>query len=157
MITRGKLLKTGAGGALLLALGGCAAPADRGTMLHAVANAILDGALPPAGAAREAALAQAVQGVQVAIAGLPPAVQGEIGQLFGLLEFPLTRRFVAGVGPWNQTSTSDVAGFLQRWRTSNAPLLRSGYQALHQLVYAGWYGASDTWTAIGYPGPPRIA
>ncbi len=157
MMTRGELLKAGAGGTLLLALGGCAAPADRGSAIRAIAAAILDGVVPASGPARDAALARAVQGVDVAIAGLPPAVQGEVSQLFGLLEFPLTRRFVAGVGPWERASVPEVAAFLERWRTSNATLLRSGYQALHQLVYAGWYGANDAWPAIGYPGPPRIA
>ena len=142
---------------MLLALGGCAAPADRSTTLRAIAAAILDGALPSAGPARDAALSRAVEGVHIAISGLPPAVQDEVSQLFGLLDFPLTRRFVAGVGPWDRASIPEVAAFLERWRTSGVTLFRSGYQALHQLVYAGWYGANDTWAAIGYPGPPRIA
>ncbi|MGB6985405.1 MAG: hypothetical protein WBD74_05425 [Candidatus Aquilonibacter sp.] len=122
-------------------------------MLRAIARVMLDGALPN----REEALDAAVRGVEVAIAGLPAAVQGEVQQLFGLLEFPVTRRIVAGVGPWGRASDADVAAFLQRWRTSNAQLLRSGYAALHQLVMAGWYGNMNAWPRIGYPGPPRIA
>jgi len=113
---------------------------------------MLDGALPN----RNAALDEAVRGVEIAIAGLPPAVQGEVRQLFGLLEFPLTRRVVAGVGPWERASDVEIASFLQRWRTSNATLLRSGYAALHQLIMAGWYGNNDAWPAIGYPGPPEL-
>lgn len=122
-------------------------------MLRAVARVMLDGALPN----RSEALDAAVRGVQIAIAGLPPAVQGEIQQLFGLLEFPLTRRVVAGVGPWDRASDEEVAAFLEHWRTSNVSLLRSGYAALHQLVMAGWYGNDESWLRIGYPGPPRIA
>ena len=151
--TRRALLQTGAGGAVLLALGGCAAPANHDAMLRAVARVMLEGALPNG----DDALAAAVRGVKVAIAGLPPAVQDEVHQLFGLLEFPLTRRFVAGVGPWDHASDAEVVAFLQRWRTSNAQLLRSGYQALHQLVLSGWYGGDAAWARIGYPGPPRIA
>ena len=138
---------------MLLALGGCAPTNDRSVMLRAIARVMLDGALPNDGAALDVA----VHGIEVAIAGLPLAVQGEVQQLFGLLEFPLTRRIVAGVGPWDRASDSEIQAFLQRWRTSNALLLRSGYAALHQLVMAGWYGNDEAWPRIGYPGPPRIA
>jgi hypothetical protein len=137
---------------MLLALGGCAAPSDHRVMLRAIARVMLDGALPDRGEA----LDTAVNGIEVAIAGLPAVVQAEVQQLFGLLEFPLTRRVVAGVGPWNTASDSEIASFLQNWRTSNAQLLRSGYAALHQLVMAGWYGNSAAWPQIGYPGPPTI-
>jgi hypothetical protein len=153
VIARGALLRYGAGGAVLLAAGGCAASSPPDAMLRAVARTMLSGALPDNGAA----LDDAVAGVHTAIAGLPPAVQGEIGQLFGLLQFPLTRRIFAGVPPWERASDTDVAAFLQRWRTSRAALMRSGYQALHQLVMAAWYGQDEAWTRIGYAGPPRIA
>jgi hypothetical protein len=152
LITRGALLRYGAGGAVLLTLGGCAGGSPD-AMLRAVARAMLRGALP----AGDAPLSRAVAGVHVAIDGLPPAVQGEIAQLFGLLNFPVTRRVVAGVGPWERASDGEVSAFLERWRTSGSTLLRSGYQALHQLVMAGWYGQDEAWARIGYPGPPRIA
>ncbi len=138
---------------MLLALGGCAAVGNNREMLHAIARVMLRGALPDTPQSLDAA----VQGVEIAIAALPPAVQGEIGQLFGLLEFPITRRFLAGVGPWSHASDAEIAAFLQTWRTSNTALLRSGYAALHQLVMAGWYGNAMSWPRIGYPGPPRIA
>ncbi len=153
--TRRALLQTGAAGSLLLALGGCTSAGGHRVLLRAIARTMLAGALP-AGARESSALDVAVRGVETAISGLPPAVQEEVEQLFGLLEFPLTRRFVAGVGPWERVSTGDVANFLQRWRTSDARLLRSGYQALHQLVMAGWYGGDAAWARIGYPGPPKI-
>ena len=156
MLTRRELIKTGAAGTALLALGGCAPTSDHRALLGAIADAILDGALPAQNPQRADAVWRAVRGVHAAISGLPPAVQSEVAQLFGLLEFPLTRRVVAGVGPWSSLSRAQVDGFLERWRTSNATLLRSGYQALHQLTMAGWYGADATWVAIGYPGPPRI-
>ena len=122
-------------------------------MLRSIARAMLQGALPNEDDALDTALA----GIDVAIAGLPPDVQREIGQLFGLLEFPVTRRLLAGIGSWRSASNTDVARFLQSWRVSNAALLRSGYAALHQLVMAGWYGNDAAWPRLGYPGPPRIA
>ncbi len=124
-------------------------------MLRAIADTMLDGALPADG--RGAALTDAVAGVGAAVAGLPPAVQREVQQLFALLEIPLGRAFAAGVrAPWSRASRTDVAAFLERWRTSNALLFRSGYQALHQLVMAGWYGNDLAWQATGYSGPPRF-
>jgi hypothetical protein len=122
-------------------------------MLRAISRVMLQGALPDNGPTLDAA----VRGVEVAVAGLPPAVQSEVQQLFGLLELPLTRRVVAGVGPWERASDSEIAAFLERWRTSNVLLLRSGYAALHQLVMAGWYGNDEAWKRIGYPGPPHVA
>jgi hypothetical protein len=116
---------------------------------------MLDGALPDSN--RDAALTRAVSGVHLAIDGLPPAVQSEIGQLFGLLNFPVTRRLVAGVGPWDRIDIAETSAFLNRWRDSNVAMLRSGYQALHQLVMASWYGQEPSWDRIGYPGPPHIA
>lgn len=156
-MTRRELIKTGAGGALLLNLAACApAPRDdRRAMLRAIAAAMLAGALPADG--YERALDAAVEGTEIAIAGLPPAVVREVDQLFALLLVPVSRAFVAGVRPsWSRASHQDVAAFLERWRTSGVLLFRSGYQALHQLVLAGWYGNDTSWPATGYAGPPRI-
>ena len=158
-MTRGELIKTGAGGVLLLNLSACAPAAgqSRATMLASIANVLLEGALPN-GDARRAALADAVNGIENAIAGLPPAVQGEVFQLFTLLEFPLTRVTVAGVyRAWADAPPAEVAAFLERWRTSKFLLLRSGYQALHQLTMAGWYAQEAAWERAGYSGPPRLS
>ena len=48
----------------------------------------------------------------------------------------------------------DIALFLERWQHSSIALLRSDYQALHQLIMAAWYGNAQSWRRIGYPGPP---
>jgi hypothetical protein len=53
-----------------------------------------------------------------------------------------------------EASAEDIARFLERWRHSSIALLRSGYQALHELVMAAWYGNAQSWGRIGYPGPP---
>ena len=111
----------------------------------------------PRGAAGQA-LVQVVRGVDVAMAGLTPHVVAELRQLFGLLEFAPTRAIAAGIwSSWSDASRRDVARFLTRWRFSGVALFRSGYQALHQLVMAAWYGNARSWNAIGYPGPPAIS
>lgn len=172
-LTRRELIRTGVAGGALLALAGCArsivpgafddaayryrtlSPADR-ELIASVAAAMLAGALPR-GAANHQALVTVVRGVDAAIAGLTPRIVAEVHQLFGLLEFAPARALAAGVWtPWSQASPRDVAGFLTRWRFSGVALYRTGYQALHQLVMAAWYGNAASWKAIGYPGPPVL-
>lgn len=174
LLTRRQLIRTGVAGGALLALAACTrsnsprafddsaypyrvlSPADR-ELIAAISPAMLAGALPR-GAANGHALVQVVRGVDVAMASLTPYVIGELHQLFGLLEFAPARAVTAGIwSAWPAASPSEVAGFLTRWRFSGIALYRNGYQALHQLVMASWYGNASSWRAIGYPGPPPIA
>jgi hypothetical protein len=129
---------------------------DRATVA-ALAVPMLGSAIPPESAARERAIVAVVRGVDVAVAGLPPSVQEEIAQLFSLLQFPVTRALAAGVWTsWERAGDAAVTAFLTRWRFSGIALFRSGYQALHQLVSASWYGNGASWSRIGYPGPPAV-
>lgn len=167
-ISRRTLLKAGiAGGATLLLArwlytattapaptypGALDAPARE--LVAAIAPVMLAGALP---ANDKVLLQEIVAGVDQAIAGLPPAVRKEIDQLFALLSFAPTRALVGGVwSPWPQASPGAVRAFLDQWRSSRLTLLRSAYGALHQLVFASWYGNSHAWPAVGYAGPPTI-
>lgn len=157
-MTRGQAIRTGLGGALVLGVAGCApsGPSGDRQMVRAIAGVMLCGANGQATLA-PAELDRAVDGTFVAISGLPPAVRDEIAQLFGLLRLPLGRVLAAGVtASWTQASPAEISAFLARWRTSGVLLFRSGYQALHQLVMAGWYGSDDAWKATGYDGPPHL-
>jgi hypothetical protein len=130
-----------------------AAPA----IVAAIVPVMLDGALPVDPARRAAAVTETVAGVAQAIGGLPPAAQQEFAQLFALLALAPTRIALAGVtAPWAEAGPEAVGAFLERWRTSGWSLLRSAYDALHQLVLAAWYGNPQSWPAIGYPGPPAL-
>jgi hypothetical protein len=165
--TRRTFLKAGLVAAAVLAVGGGIyrythpAPQARFILdgparaaLDAMVPAILDGALPAAGAARTAAIRSTTDRVHQAILGLPLSAQGEIQDLFGLLALGPVRRFLAGVPEeWQQASVAQVAAFLQGWRTHRLALLQSGYAALHDLVIGSWYADAANWTAIGYPGP----
>jgi len=123
-------------------------------MIAAVAGTMLEGALPAD--VRPAALVAVVRGVDVAVAGLPDDPRRELAELFNLLGFSVTRGLAAGVwSSWSDASASDVSAFLSRWRRSSLSLFRSGYQALHQLIMASWYGNGVSWERIGYPGPPK--
>ncbi len=175
MLTRRQLLGGGIAAAAVLAAAGLAYefspdtlrtdPQYRFTMLDeedrvivaALAPVMLSGALPGDAAARKDAIAQTVRGVDVAIAGLPLAVRAQIRQLFGILRFPITRMFVAGIWhPWHAANDAEIAHFLEAWRYSRITRLRSAYDALHQLLMAAWYGNAKAWNAIGYTGPPAV-
>lgn len=128
--------------------------ANARALVAAISPVMLAGALP---AHNTALLQEVVAGVEQAIAGLPPAVRHEVSQLFALLSFAPTRALVAGVwSSWPQASPASIGAFLDRWRDSRLMLLRSAYGALHQLVFAAWYGNSNAWPAIGYAGPPSL-
>lgn len=161
MTTRRQFLKTGIAGGLLLNLAACTGPTaheTRRTILTAVAPVLLDGALPAPGPARDAALASTVTGIEQAIAGLALAAQKEIGELFALLGFAPARIAVAGLwADWPQATPQAIGDFLESWRHSRFELLRSAYAALHDLAFGAFYARPESWSAIAYPGPPRVA
>jgi len=126
-------------------------------IVTALAPVVLAGALPQPEAERRQAVQEVVAAFDRAVAGLSPAVQAEIGQLFALLGLAAGRFIVAGVrSAWHEATADEVAAFLRRWRTSRFGLLRAGYQALTQLMLAAWYGNAAAWARIGYPGPPVL-
>ena len=161
MLSRRELLKTGAAGVALLTLADCArhvgaiSATDRAAVMK-IADAMLDGAIPSSASGRAGALEVAANGFTTAVEGLPPHLQHDVQQLLSLLTFAPTRRMIAGLPPWSAVTRSEVQAFLSRWRFSRFTLLRSGYDALHRLVMAGWYGNTASWARIGYPGPPEI-
>ncbi|HET7813130.1 MAG TPA: hypothetical protein VFL13_02025 [Candidatus Baltobacteraceae bacterium] len=129
----------------------------RYAFLRAEDHAIV-AAVAPVLTGRASALAVVPARLDAAIAGLPPATQAQLRQLFDLLGSPWGRVFVAGVPQrWSEANAASVAAFLQAWRTSPFERLRAGYDALHQLVLAAYYSDPLTWSQIGYAGPPRIS
>ena len=170
-ITRRTLLKAGiAGGAALLLARwlytGTTVPTPDSrfaaldvsgqTIVAAIVPVLLDGALPT-GRDAAAARADVLTDVDQVIAGLPPAARKELDDLFSLLAFAPTRCLIAGVwSPWPEASRDSVAAFLEAWRVSRFALLRSAYGALHQIVFGAWYGKTQAWPPIGYPGPPSL-
>lgn len=125
--------------------------------LHAIAPAILDGALAHDPARRQQQLGSAIDAVEAAIRGLPQATQEEVQDLFGLLALRPARRLLTGVPTgWESADIRQVSAFLQDWRVHRLGMMRSAYGALHDLVLGAWYAQPVSWDAIGYPGPPRV-
>jgi hypothetical protein len=160
MTTRREFLKTGVGGALLLNIAACTSPPAedrRAVVLAALIPVFLDGALPAGGEARSELITRTIAGVDKAISGLSLATQKEIGELFDLLSFAPTRMIAAGIwSSWPDASPEAIGKFLESWRHSRFDLLKSGYAALHDLIFGAWYARPDTWAAIDYPGPPKV-
>jgi len=167
MITRRQLIKTGmAGSVVLLAAGWLAAPQPDGVValsgqplefLQAADVLIIRSIAPVMLGVAGLPLDAIVQGVDRAIAALIPAVQQELRQLFDLLTNRWARSWLAGVrSPWAQAQASEIAAFLQRWQNSPFLLLRSGYQALHALINAAWFGNPASWQTLGYQQPQQV-
>lgn len=175
MLTRRQFIKTGIAGAATLAVARVLyGPFEREpqwqsagahqyqvlsagsrNMLAALAAVMLKGALPQDEPARVSAIQLVVEGIDKAVAALQPAVQEELQQLFSLLNFPVTRRLLAGVSqPWLKADAHEIEQFIANWRESRFQLLRSGFHGLHMLVMAAWYGSPQSWDKLGYSGPP---
>ena len=91
------------------------------------------------------------------LAGLPPALQAEIGELATLLASAPGRLALTGLATdWPQASTADVQAMLQRLRTSSLAVRQQVYHALRNLTNGAWFADASTWTAIGYPGPRSV-
>ena len=169
MVTRRRFLQVGAAGVAVLVVARVldrpdapAAPlrvldAGSAAIVTALVPVVLAGAIPAQGAARETAIREVVEAFDRAIAGLSPAVRGEIDDLLGVLRFAPTRAALTGLWqPLERATPEAIAAFLARWRESRFDLLRAGYQALTQLIQASWYDNPGAWGAIGYPGPPTL-
>src|SRR5689334_3721003 len=102
--------------------------ADGEALFAAVAPVLLDGALPAGGGARRDAIAQTLDGIDIAIAGLPSAAQAELRQLFALLALPPVRFGIARVtASWDEADPAQVRAFLDRCRESSLTLMRAAY------------------------------
>lgn len=170
MISRRQFLRVGLFSALALSTAGAWRAATAGgartsqeqdprrRILAAIVPVMLAEALPAEPDAHAEALAATIAGVESAIAGLPPMAQKELEELFALLDFAPARWLLTGIDTdWHVASNDKVAHFLARWRHSLWSLPQSGYQALHQLIFAAWYSQARAWASIGYSGPPPLS
>lgn len=171
VLTRRTFIRAGALGAGALAAAGvyeawrvrhCAQegrmalkPAGR-DLFAAIIPAILDGVVAP-DAWTPARLGGMLDEVERTVASLAPAAREELGQLTCLLDQAPLRGLLAGVwGPWSGVDAERARRLLTGWRASRSRTLVSAYQALHDITFATWYGQPGSWSAIGYPGPPRL-
>ncbi len=169
-MNRRSLLKLGAASAALLATLGAGValttkPGFDGGVLSAsardvvaaVARAVLDGRLPNAEPARDAALSAHLARFEAAIANFPRAVQGEISELLMVLGTAPGRLALAGLRPdWREAGVNDVQASLQAMRVSPWALRAQAYHALRDLTNGAYYADASTWGDLRYPGPKAV-
>lgn len=127
------------------------------TVLRAVAEAVLDGMLPAAPAAREAALQAHLSRMDATVAAFPAATQGELSQLLGMLSVAPGRIAIAGLWqPWEDAGLPRLQQALQGMRTARLALRQQAYHALRDLTNAAYFSDPSTWPRLGYPGPVDI-
>lgn len=126
--------------------------------LRAMAPSLLAGPFLEASPEVDAMLDAVVVGFDRAACGMLPTVQNEIRQLMALLTLPPARLLLGRrVRRWQDADQADIEAFINRLRNSSRDLFRSAYDALLQLTAASWYGNPQSWTSIGYDGPPQLA
>ncbi len=126
-------------------------------VMHAVARAVLDGALPAAADERDKAIEAHLQRLDAAIAAFPSAAQAELSQLLALLATAPGRVALAGLtSAWPQASVMQVQASLQGMRLSSLALKQQAYHALRDLTNAAYFSDPSAWQRMGYPGPSDI-
>ena len=166
---RRALLQVGIASAALLALAGGGIAlwqpgfsdgrlrGDARKLFQAVGEAVLEGLLPAAGAARETALTDWLTRLDATIAGLPPATRAELSQLLGLLTLGPTRQMLARLRPaWAVATVEQVQQALQGMRVSSSRLRQQAYHALRDLSVAAFFSGRESWALLGYPGPSDV-
>ncbi len=89
---------------------------------------------------------------------MPVEGQKEVRQLVGLFENALTGLLFDGqLKTFTASSHEQQDARIRGWQKSRLEVRRTGFRALKKIVYSSYYGARETWSAIGYPGPPRPA
>jgi hypothetical protein len=123
-------------------------------LLSALVPVILAGALPTEPVVRAAQLTETLKRLDGALQRVGTPTLKELRKLFDLLNFPITRRLVAGLPvKWQDASPDQLEAFLQRWRGSSVAAFNAGYRALTKLVTVMYFQIPATWPQSGYPGP----
>jgi hypothetical protein len=167
---RRKLLQLGLGATAVLALAGGAvvmlrpALSDDGRLsdraravMRGVALAVLDGALPPESAARQAALDAHLLRLAATIAAFPAPTRAELSQLLALLAASPGRLALTGLAnDWSAASVAQIQNALQGMRVSSLALKQQAYHALRDLTNAAYFSDPMAWAHLGYPGPSDL-
>jgi len=167
---RRRLLKLGLGAAVVIGVAGAGialikpglvdgklGPGARDVM-RAAAQAVLSDLLPPAGAARDAALDAQLGRLDAFIAGMPAPTRKELSDALGLLSTAAGRFALVGLGkPWAEASTQDVQQALDAMSKSSSNTRQQVYHALRDLNAITFFTAASNWQTAGYPGPIEIA
>ncbi|MBL8314576.1 MAG: hypothetical protein JNK55_12595 [Rubrivivax sp.] len=162
---RRSLMKVGLAAGALLAVAGAGLalvqPARRDgkltetgrALFTALAPAVLAGLLPAAGGARQQAVVDLLGRIEVAIVGMPPAMQAEVDELLTIAGNSVGRLALVGLGSaWGTAGSDEVQSALRGMRDSSLALRQQAYHALRDLTNGGYFADEATWAVLGYPG-----
>jgi hypothetical protein len=100
---------------------------------------------------------QQLQRIDQAIMFLTATQKQDLLQLLEGLTSKFSRLILtSSIVNWNRVSATEVQEVLIAWRYSMLALLQYAYLSLKELIYAAWYGDPNQWSAIDYPGPPKL-
>lgn len=167
---RRRLLKLGLGAAVVLGIAGAGialikpglvdnklSPGSR-ELMRAAAQAVFNDLLPPAGAARDAALDAQLARLDATVAALPAATRKELSDALGLLGTAAGRLALVGLSkPWAEASAQDVQQALDAMRLSTSNTKQQVYHALRDLNAIAFFTEPTNWKTAGYAGPVEIA
>ena len=127
---------------------------ERGrAVFAALASAVLAGWLPAEPESRAGAVEAHLGRIELALAGLPPALQAEVDELFTVLGSTAGRLALTGLrSDWSVATPSELTVALQGMRESTLAVRQQAFHALHDLTNSSYLSDSATWAAIGYPG-----
>lgn len=124
-------------------------------MFTAIAPVMLKGSYPEDPEAQKIAIQKILTVIDSVIFSLGPHNAKQMSDLFMLLNFTPTRGLTTGVwSKWENASESEIENFIVKWRESSLGLFNLGFNGINQLLTAAWFGQKETWSDIGYPGPP---
>jgi hypothetical protein len=95
--------------------------------------------------------------IDALVALMSEGSQKEVRQLVGLFENALAGLLLDGQWKTFTASTPEQQDArIRSWQQSRYRVRRTGYKALKKIVYSSYYGARETWAALGYAGPPAV-
>lgn len=122
----------------------------------ATVSAIVERICPAMGEGAPGATAlNMAEAIDAELAGMDESLVGEIKALLQVFESGLVGAlFGERVRPFTRLSPAAQDEVLTAWRDSSVGVRRTGFRLLKSLTAALYYGRSETWARIGYPGPP---
>jgi choline dehydrogenase-like flavoprotein len=97
-----------------------------------------------------------IEAVEARIDGLPESMRRDVLGLLRLFDSAALRFMLMGrAGPFHAAGPAQQDAWLRLWRGSRIPRLRTGYQALHRLVFFTHYASDSAATEIGAR-PPLV-
>lgn len=168
-LSRRSLLRVGAGGVAVLAVGGTAlsaaapSPRDPATPLRALSprafailSAVADRICPGGEGLPSASDLRVAESIDALLTAAHPALVGELHQVLYLLENPVAGWLIDGRrGRFTYADAAEQERILLAWRDHPRTLMRTAFFALRDLVSPTYWSNPALWPALGYPGPPN--